>query len=84
MEGAFEPLADTTYGEDFAFIHVFGEVKKLIPERPINPYYDFYKLIIRSSDRISRTHADCYIPLNFSTSGNMRVGKWQLAVEAVS
>ena len=84
MEVAFEPLANTTYGEDFAFSLVFWEVKKPIPERPISPYYDFYKLILRSSDRNSGTPADCYIPFNFSTSGSMGVGKWQMAVEAVS
>ena len=50
MDGAFEPLANTTRGEDFVFSLVFWGVKKPIPERPISPYYDFYKLILRSSD----------------------------------
>jgi hypothetical protein len=85
MEGAFEPLANTIYGEDFASSLVFWEVKKPIPERPISPYYNFYELILRSSDRVYGIPADCYnIPLNFSTSGSMGVGKWQLAVETVS
>jgi hypothetical protein len=31
IEGAFEPLANTTYGEDFAFSLVFSEVKSRFP-----------------------------------------------------
>jgi hypothetical protein len=84
MEGASEPLANATYGEDFAFSHVLWEVKKPIPERTISPYYDFYTLVLQSSDIISGTPADCHIPLNFSTSGSMGVGKLQLAVETIS
>ena len=84
MEVAYEPVANTTYGEDFAFSLEFWEVKKPIPERTISPYYDCYKHILRSSDRIFGTPADCYVPLNFSTSGSMGVGKWQMAADAVS
>jgi len=56
-----------------------------VPEKPISPYYDFYKLLLISSDRMEGgTAADCVIPLSFSTSGSMGVGTWQFAVEACS
>jgi hypothetical protein len=73
-EGLFtciEPDSVNIFGFDYTFNIVFGEVNQSIPERPINPYYDFHKLIIRSSDRMA---AICYIPLSFSTSGSMGVG----------
>lgn len=84
VETAEEPFADEIWGDDFTFSLVFWEVEKPIPERPISPYYDFYKLVLRSDNRISGTPGDCHIPLFFSSSGSMGVGKWQLAVEAVS
>ena len=71
------------FGFDYTLSLVFWEVKQPIPEQPISPYYDFYKLLIRSSGRMTGgTAANCYIPLSFSTSGSMGVGTWQLAVEA--
>jgi hypothetical protein len=64
---------------------VFWEVKQLVSEKPSSSYYDFYKLLLRSSDRMDGgTAADCYIPLSFSTSESMGVGTWHLAVEACS
>ena len=80
-----EPDAQDVFGVDYTFSLVFWEVKQPIPEKPISPYYDFYKLLLRSSDRMEGgTAADCHIPLTFSTSGPMGVGTWQLAVEACS
>jgi hypothetical protein len=80
-----QPDSVNIFGFDYTFSLVFWEVKQPIPERTISPYYDFYKLLIRSSDRMAGgTAADCYIPLSFSTSGSMGVGTWQLAVEACS
>ena len=87
-EGLFpclQPDSVNIFGFDYTFSLVFWEVKQPIPERPISPYYDFYKLLIRSSDRMAGgTAADCYIPLSLTTSGSMGVGTWQLAVEACS
>jgi hypothetical protein len=80
-----EPDAQDIFGVDYSFSLVFWEVKQRVPEKPISPYYDFYNLILRSSDRMEGgTAADCHIPLTFSTSGSMGVGTWQLAVEACS
>jgi hypothetical protein len=80
-----EPNSNDIFGVDYSFSLVFWEVKQPVPEKPISPYYDFYKLLLRSSDRMEGgTAADCYIPLSFSTSGSMGVGTWQLAVESCS
>jgi hypothetical protein len=80
-----EPDAQDIFGAGYSFSLVFWKVKKPVPEKPISPYYDFYKLLLRSSDIMEGgTAADCHIPLTFSTSGSMGVGNWQLAVEACS
>jgi hypothetical protein len=64
---------------------VFWEVKQPVPKKSISSYYDFYKLLLRSSDRMEGgTAANCYIPLSFSTFGSMGVGTWHLTVEACS
>jgi len=64
---------------------VFWEVKQPVPEKPISPYYDFFKLLLRSAVRMEGgTAANCYIPLSFSSSGSIDVGTWHFAVEACS
>jgi hypothetical protein len=79
------PDSEDIFGLPYTFSLVFWEVKQPVPEKPISPYYDFYKLLLRSSDRMEGgTAADCVIPLSFSTSGSMGVGTWQLAIEACS
>ena len=79
------PDSEDIFGLPYTFSLVFWEVKQPVPEKPISPYYDFYKLLLRSSDRMDGgTAADCVIPLSFSTSGSMGVGTWQLAIEACS
>ncbi len=76
-----EPDSNDIFDNDYTFSLVFWEVKP-VPEKPISPYYDFYKLLLRSSDRMEGgTEADCHIPLSFSTSGSLGVGTWQLAVK---
>ncbi len=87
-EGVFPcvpPDSDDIFGLPYTFSLVSWEVKHPVPEKLISPYYDFYKLLLRSSDRMEGgTAADCVIPLSFSTSGSTGVGTWQLAVEACS
>ncbi len=80
-----EPDSNDIFVVDYHFSLVFWEVKQPVPEKPISPYYDFYKLLLRSADRMEGGMAAyCYIPLSFSTSGSMGVGTWHLAVEACS
>ena len=79
-----EPDGATVFGEHYSFSLVFWEIKTPKPEKPISPYYDFYKLYLNSSDRLSGTPADCTIPVHFSASGSMGVGTWQVAIDAVS
>ena len=87
-QGVFPCLApdsEDIFGVNYSFSLVFWEVKKPVPEKSISPYYEFYKLLIRSSDKMEGgTAVDCHIPLTFSTSGSMGVGNWQLAVEVCS
>ena len=73
------------FGVDYTFSLLFWGVKQPVSEKPISPCYNFYKLLLRSSDMMEGgTATDCHIPLTFSTSGSMGVGTWQLAVEACS
>ena len=50
-----QPDGVNVHGEDFSFRLVFWQVKRPMPEKPISPYYDFYKLAIRISE--SRTES---------------------------
>ncbi len=80
-----DPDAHNIFGVDYSFSFVFWEVKKPVPEKPISPFCYFFKLLLRSSDRMEGgTAADCHIPLTFSTSRSMGVGTWQLAMNACS
>jgi hypothetical protein len=67
-----EPDSKDIFGVDYSFSLVFWEVIQPVPEKPISSYYDFYKLLLRSSDRMEGgTAADRHIPLTFSTSRSM-------------
>ena len=53
-DGVFPCLApdsEDIYGLPYiCFQPLFWEVKQPVPGKPINPYCDFYKLLLRSSD----------------------------------
>ena len=75
------PVGVDAYGADFSFSLVFWQVSGLSPEQPISPTYDFFKVYLRSADRLSGTTTDCHIPIRLSTGGSMLSGNWQVAAE---
>ncbi len=69
------PSSEDIFSLPYTFSLVFWEVKQPFSEQLISPYYTFYKLLLRLSDKMEGgTAADCYIPLYFSTYGSMGVG----------
>lgn len=85
LEPCFEPDDIVFFGDDYSFSLVFWEVPQPQPERPVSPYYDFYKVWLSSLDRVpGSTPAEAEIPFRFSTSGSMSLGQWQMGVESCS
>jgi hypothetical protein len=54
--------SEDIFGLPYTFNFVFKEVKKPDPEKPINPYYNFYKLLMRSSDWMERVRDSHRLP----------------------
>jgi hypothetical protein len=75
------PVGAGADGADFSFSLVFWQVSGLKPEEPLSLTYDFFKVYLRSADRLTGTVADCLIPIRLSTGGSMLSGTWQIAAE---
>ena len=83
------PNDTTVWAKDFSFTLVFFPTSVPKPERPIQPYYDFHKLYLSTTDRYNRlsTYANnCMVPVKYTTHGAMNIfrGQWYMVVEFVS
>ncbi len=67
-------VGPAVYGDDLRFSLVSWQVSGLSPEQPLSPTYDYFKVYLRSANRLSGTTADCHILIHLTTGVSMLSG----------